>query len=49
MEQPKPHSNYQQQPIKPARGPYNAVNEGNRYISIMIINHYNVKYTHSNF
>jgi len=27
-EQSKPHSNYQQQPMKPAQDSYNAVNEG---------------------
>lgn len=38
VEQPKQHSNYQQQSIKPARVPYNAVNEGDpAYIYYNII------------
>jgi len=44
VEQPKPHSNYQQQPIKPARVPYNAGNEGDLHIATTIINGENVKY-----
>jgi len=44
VEQPKQHTNYQQQPIKPARVPYNAVNEGALDIATTIINNEIVKY-----